>query len=1024
MSFSRQSQEAILQAALKLPPKDRAAYLDQACAGDEPLRQRIVESIFKAGATIRDGPEQPASPPPAGTIAIPFVSEPQGEKPGDRIGRYKLLERIGEGGMGSVWVAEQTEPVRREVALKVIKLGMDTRQVIARFEAERQALALMDHPNIAKVLDAGATDTGRPYFAMERIKGVPITKYCDDKKLDTRQRLDLFMQVCQAIQHAHQKGIIHRDIKPSNILVGAPAPGPDGVKPRLIPKVIDFGIAKATGGQVLTDKSLHTMQGQVVGTPVYMAPEQTEMGALDVDTRSDIYSLGVLLYELLTGQTPFDAQRLASSGLQVIREEDPLRPSTRLSSLGLEEQTTVAKRRQTEPPKLIHLIRGDLDWIVLKTLEKDRARRYETANGLVRDIERYLANEPVAARSPSNLYRFQKLIRRNKLAFVAATTLVAGLALGLTAATLMYWREARTSRQLAASRDEERRSKEVVTKAKDIANENSSRAQQAFDELLNVSTDIRAVTKAVDSYRRFHEQSPDDPALTAKLATLLQRQASTYLSSTNGDSKETGLAREGAAAAARESSLLLEQLTAAFPANAVYAEAFADACAIAAQAGPPEARQAALAKCIELLSKRLPVRWQTEQKLASLLSRLQETQTNQTELRQSVKQQIDHLERAHEGAAAAGHKGATTPESDGLLDGISRAYEKAAAFVPEDDSAFYLEKAASSLRTLLARRGTNGLAADPEQDLVRLAMLDERLAKVLLDRGRGDEGAKVCRLWISDSETLSALGNRAAAGSVTRGYNRLAAALEGSPVSASDVMALRAFARRKAIVKGTVGAAEWSPARTVINVRFSDAEDGCFGAIFARDAPRFQQVFGEDLDEALSGRTVQLRGTLADYNGTPQIVLSDATQIALLGERSSRDKQGVPVLRASDTGGLLAAVYKKAVVTGTIDALNWTAGLTLQIRFKDVPKDGFIAVVFDNDVDSLSKALGGDATVLLPGKSVRIEGKISKFKGQPEVLIRKPAQLVIEAAPTSKGLAEQVSTGTSATNVMNASPNK
>src|SRR5258706_6328924 len=314
-------------------------------------------------------------------------------------------------------MAEQQEPVRRRVALKVIKLGMDTKQVIARFEAERQALAMMDHPNIAKVLDGGATDTGRPFFVMELVRGIKITDYCDQNNLPTNERLELFIQVCLAIQHAHQKGIIHRDIKPSNILVTHH----DDV---VVPKVIDFGIAKATVGQ-LTDKTVFTAFAQFVGTPAYMSPEQAQMSGLDIDTRADIYSLGVLLYELLTGNTPFDAKELLAAGMdemrRKIREDEPAKPSTSLSTMTAIDLTTVARHRHVEPPRLIHLIRGDLDWLVMKCLEKDRTRRYETANALAMDLQRHLKDEPVVACPPSNLYRFQKLVRRNKTAFPPAS---------------------------------------------------------------------------------------------------------------------------------------------------------------------------------------------------------------------------------------------------------------------------------------------------------------------------------------------------------------------------------------------------------------------------------------------------------------------------------------------------------------------------------------------------------------------------------------------------------------------------
>jgi WD40 repeat protein/tRNA A-37 threonylcarbamoyl transferase component Bud32 len=397
------------------------------------------------------------------------------EGPCTVIGRYKLLEKIGEGGFGVVYVAEQREPVKRRVALKIIKLGMDTKQVVARFEAERQALALMDHPNIAKVLDAGATETGRPYFVMELVKGIPITKYSDQEKLSTNDRLDLFIKVCHAIQHAHQKGIIHRDIKPSNILVTLH----DGVA---VPKVIDFGIAKATQGE-LTDKTVYTQFQQFIGTPAYMSPEQAEMSGLDIDTRSDIYALGVLLYEMLTGSTPFDTKELVQSGLdemrKIIREREPVRPSTRLTQQLLTQRDPNSAKSQIANRK--SQIPSDLDWIVMKCLEKDRSRRYETASGLATDLKRHLDNEPVIARPPSAAYRFQKAFRRNKLAFGAAACVIVALLLGIVASS---WQAIRANRE---------RQKAVT--AQEVAKQQSRVAEQARQkaEAESYASDINTI---------------------------------------------------------------------------------------------------------------------------------------------------------------------------------------------------------------------------------------------------------------------------------------------------------------------------------------------------------------------------------------------------------------------------------------------------------------------------------------------------------------------------------------------------
>jgi eukaryotic-like serine/threonine-protein kinase len=432
----------VFAGAVKLPAEEQAAYLAQECGDDHSLRAR-VEALLRADSEAGNFMEQPPGDLPAANSNV------IGDKTGDHIGRYKLLQQIGEGGCGVVFMAEQEEPVHRRVALKIIKPGMDTKSVIARFEAERQALALMDHPSIAKVFDAGATESGRPYFVMELVRGVKITQYCDENSLTTGDRLKLFVQVCQAVQHAHQRGIIHRDIKPSNILVTTTEQG------TALPVVIDFGVAKATGNQRLTDKTVFTAFEMLVGTPAYMSPEQAAFSSVDVDTRTDIYSLGVLLYELLTSSTPFETGELLKAGLdeilRVIREEEPLRPSTRLSKMPGSDLTTVAERRQSQPPRLIHIVCGDLDWIAMKALEKDRTRRYETANGLALDIQRFLKNEPVSARPPSKFYRFQKAVQRNKLLFGGVVIIALLLIVSLIVVSTSLAEERRSRRDAEAA---------------------------------------------------------------------------------------------------------------------------------------------------------------------------------------------------------------------------------------------------------------------------------------------------------------------------------------------------------------------------------------------------------------------------------------------------------------------------------------------------------------------------------------------------------------------------------------------
>lgn len=460
MEAEAQREEEIFDAArLVRDAAERRRFLDRACGSNRVMRSRIesllaaeseAEAFFAAtSAVLKSEPASKALAKLNDPATAP--AELLGEEPiGSRIGRYKLLQKLGEGGCGVVYMAEQEEPVRRRVALKIIKLGMETKSVIARFEAERQALAMMDHPHIARVFDAGATERGRPYFVMELVRGTKITDFCDQDHLGMRERLDLFVQVCHAIQHAHQKGIIHGDIKPSNILVTLH----DGVP---VPKVIDFGISKATEAR-LTDKVLFTAYAQLIGTPAYMSPEQAEMSGLDIDTRSDIYSLGVLLYELLTGRTPFDAKELLQAGFdemrKTLREKDPPRPSLRLNTLQRPELIKTAAFRRSEPPTLVSLLKGDLDWIVMKCLEKDRGRRYETANGLAMDVQRHLHNEPVMARPPSRLYRFRKLVRRNRVVFAAGGAVAAALVAGMSVSTWLFLKE-REARQRAVAAEQQ-----------------------------------------------------------------------------------------------------------------------------------------------------------------------------------------------------------------------------------------------------------------------------------------------------------------------------------------------------------------------------------------------------------------------------------------------------------------------------------------------------------------------------------------------------------------------------------------
>ncbi len=501
--------ENILCAALeKSTAEERAAYLDEACRESPDLR-RAVECLLAAHGKVGEFLEMPASGLlPTAALGV-NADKSSADKPmdlvGSSVGPYKLLEQIGEGGMGVVYMADQQAPLRRRVALKVIKPGLDTRQVIARFEAERQALALMDHPNIARVLDAGTTAAGCPYFVMELVRGVPITDYCDANKLPIHDRLELFSQACQAVQHAHQKGIIHRDIKPSNVLVTMN----DG---RAVPKVIDFGVAKATNQQ-LTEKTLFTNFAQMIGTPLYMSPEQAEMSSLDIDTRSDIYSLGVLLYELLTGTTPFDQQLLKNAALdeirRIIRDQAPPLPSLRISTLG-QNRTIVATDRQADPNRLSQLVRGDLDWIVMKSLEKDRTRRYETATGLAADIRRYLSNRAVEAGPPSAVYRFRKFARRNRASIATAMTLFVVLLLATAASSWQAIRARQAERHADEQAVQAEKSAAVAIAEKQRADvksqEAEARAKEALSERERAEQKTQEVTAAMEREREQKEK--------------------------------------------------------------------------------------------------------------------------------------------------------------------------------------------------------------------------------------------------------------------------------------------------------------------------------------------------------------------------------------------------------------------------------------------------------------------------------------------------------------------------------------
>ncbi len=483
------NEEAVFQIARRIQqPEALAAYLEQACDGDQSLHARVLALLGSPG----DADQFLEAPPSIYHFeAVATMDQTLIEKPGTQIGPYKLLQQIGEGGMGAVYMAEQKEPLRRTVALKIIKPGMDSQQVVARFEAERQALAMMNHPNIAKVLDAGATESGRPYFVMELVKGIPITEYCDTHKLTTRQRLELLVTICEAVQHAHQKGIIHRDLKPGNLLIEL-----HDVRP--VPKVVDFGIAKSTN-QRLTERTLCTNFSQMIGTPLYMSPEQAQLSGLDVDTRSDVYSLGVLLYELITGTTPFTKESMSKIGYDEMRRkiqyDDPPRPSERISTLNAEALTTLTINQRVDTRKLQQQVRNELDWVVMKALDKDRTRRYQTATAFAEDIQRYLNDEPVQACPPSTLYRFKKIASRNRAALATVTLVSLALIAGTVVSVMQAIRATQAQKVANSFRDSSEKAREVAETARRSEAEQRALAVTSEQQAKQSASESQAVLK-------------------------------------------------------------------------------------------------------------------------------------------------------------------------------------------------------------------------------------------------------------------------------------------------------------------------------------------------------------------------------------------------------------------------------------------------------------------------------------------------------------------------------------------------
>jgi serine/threonine protein kinase/tetratricopeptide (TPR) repeat protein len=742
------NEESVFAEALEIQdPQERAAFLDRACAENPGLRRNVESllSAYTAGQFLE-------SPAPA--LAVTVV-DPITECPGTIIGPYKLLEQIGEGGFGVVFMAEQQQPVRRKVALKVLKPGMDTRQVVARFEAERQALALMDHPHIAHVFDGGETPTGRPYFVMELVKGVPITEFCDQNRLTPRQRLELFLSVCQAVQHAHQKGIIHRDVKPSNVLVVSH----DGTP---VVKVIDFGVAKALG-QELTDKTLFTGFAQMIGTPLYMSPEQAGQSGLDIDTRTDIYALGVLLYELLTGTTPFDKERLRTAGFdemrRIIREEEPAKPSTRISTLG-QAAATVSANRQSDPRRLSQLCRGELDWIVMKALEKDRNRRYESASALAADVQRYLHDEPVQACPPTVAYRLRKFVRRNKGVIAVGLAGISVVLLAIIGLAVNNWMVTHEKEEKETALARAVREKERADQNLDKAKQNLDKAKKAVRAYLEHTAgnprlrvadlnDLRKdlLTSAIPFLEEFVRQEGKDRGLREEHAWAYYQLALVW--------GEVGKI-EKALASYKQAQSLYAGLSADYPAEVVYkvqlAEGYNNQGVLLLAENRLDETEKALRRARDIRQKLVAAFPKNPAHLSSLggtlhnLSNLERKRGNLDAVRRLLLQAIEHQQAAVEAAKNNKKPNATYreflanaygnlsvvlrdlgkwDEAEAAHQQVERVYKDLLATVGAPRHRASLAKTYNNLGNLKTSRGKYAEAAEAYREALKIA---EKLA--------------------------------------------------------------------------------------------------------------------------------------------------------------------------------------------------------------------------------------------------------------------------------------------------------